>query len=269
MPTIRGRSKTDFSSLQAIERVRSLTLINTNICGEAVRPLSTAVRLRELEVSSSVIGDELLTACHGLPELVSLFIREAPLITGSGLHALNGGGLHELYLEQTGLQDRFLGDLTNMEHLWSLSVQGTPLGDEGLAHLSRLPKLSLLLASNTNITGKGFSHWPELHTLEDLYLECCPVEDQDVACIARACPRLRRLALSGTRITDAAAESLQRLTRLESLRINRTRVTDATFEMLRDCRSLQSVAFQSTAISQDAVDRLQRANRKVSLYRSE
>ncbi len=133
--------------------------------------------------------------------------------------------------------------LAGKPHLWLLQISDTPIGDEGLrhlrglsgltdldlyktrttdsglSHLSGLQNLERLELDNCQVTGIGFRHLSNV-PLQHLGLAACPVTDEGLREVVRACPGLTTLRVSAAGITNAGMREICGLTKLVSLSID-------------------------------------------------
>ncbi len=119
--------------------------------------------------------------------------------------------------------------LTNLEEL---DLSFNYVGDAIVQYLPQsLIKLDL---SGTGVTDAAASHFARLTKLVELDLSSVEVEDASVgdAIVQHLPPSLKKLALSGTGVTDAAASHFARLTKLEELDLSCTNVGDAIVQHL-------------------------------------
>ena len=85
-----------------------------------------------------------------------------------------------------------------------------------------------------------------------------PVGNSDLALIARR-PRLQKLWLSSTGVTDTGLIDLQSMKRLRVLGLARTGITDAGLKHLAAIKSLREVYIFPTKVTDGAVDELKSA----------
>ncbi len=83
-------------------------------------------------------------------------------------------------------------NLGRLQHLQSLGIWGTQIGDDSLAGLTRLPELETLDISQTLVSDEGLKHLPRLRSI-------------------------RVLVVGGARITDAGLEPLKQMSGLTLL----------------------------------------------------
>src|SRR3954470_22968965 len=120
-----------------------------------------------------------------------------------------------VYLKGTA-GDNALGDLHELKHLETLSLEFTSVTDSGLAHISGLARLRRLDLSGTLITDAGLIRLQRLTLLEELSLHQSAVTDAGLVHIG-GLPQLRRIELGGTPVTDAGFFHLRGLRELRFL----------------------------------------------------
>ena len=130
-----------------------------------------------------------------------------------------------------------VGRLTRLERL---DLEGTSIGDAGLAHLTGLTNLVSLYINNTQVSDAGLEHLKGLTTLEILALDYTKVTGKGMVHL-KGLTRLSKLSLDHTQVTDAGLAQLNRLMNLEQLDLYGTRVTDAGLAHLKGLMSLSSL----------------------------
>ena len=89
-----------------------------------------------------------------------------------------------------------------------LELNGTSVGDAGLAHLVGHSKLVFLHLDRTNVTDAGLTHLSKMSGLQVLMLKNTDVSDAGLEHL-KANSRLHTLVVSGTNVTDAGVLRLQ------------------------------------------------------------
>ena len=90
------------------------------------------------------------------------------------------------------------------------------------------------------------------HSLESLWFDDCPVGDEGIEELARL-PKLARVVLNNTHITDAALKHLAAIPRLDWLWLDGTAVTDRGLAHLTAATGLNSLAIRNTAVTDDGI----------------
>lgn len=138
----------------------------------------------------------------------------------------------------------FLDDLAP-DAIQFLNLRGSNAGDGQLAHIGRLDGLRSLDLQQTRITDAGVQHLAGLARLENLDLSAFSVEREgfgagDGACaVAAKFPKLVRLDLRLTKVTDQGLAALAGHPELRSLSVEGTKITDAGLPHLKTLPQLQ------------------------------
>jgi len=119
-------------------------------------------------------------------------------------------GLHELLMPDAwGMTDAGLIYVEGLANLELLYLDGAHhMTDAGMVHLTGLTKLRKLSLWGTQARDEGLRHLLDL-PLEELALSYTNVSDEGLRYI-KAHRRLRRLDISGTRITTTGVDALRR-----------------------------------------------------------
>jgi Leucine Rich repeat len=144
--------------------------------------------------------------------------------------------LRYLFLADTRLADRALRYLTPLANLRELHLEGNPITGRGLVHLNGLVQLEILGLSNTKVSDRGLRHLVGLSRLENLYLNRTRVTSKCVSRL-RILPRLELLTLNDTSIDDAALSELADCDSLRRLDVTGTKVTASGVEAFNRARS--------------------------------
>ena len=121
--------------------------------------------------------------------------------------------------------------LQRLEHLWDLSLSGSPITDDGLRKVKLMKSLLWLDVRYTRITDVGVGYISEAHGLT-------------------------HLVLGDNNISDAGIQSLRRLTNLEQLEIDKTAATDSGVLALANLAKLERLSIGDTAVTEAARDRI-------------
>ncbi len=144
-----------------------------------------------------------------------------------------------------------LASLPEIEVL-ELSHNGT-VTDESLMYLGRIPALKTLYLFRTNVQGLGLAHLEHLTQLENLTLDCSPVNDAGLQHLGRL-RSLKHLNLNHTSITGADIAHLENLHQLAHLGLNYTAITDQGLKHLERVKSLTSLEVIGTNVTPEGVD---------------
>ncbi|WP_182865432.1 protein kinase domain-containing protein [Rhodopirellula sp. JC639] len=161
------------------------------IAGESVAPETTDQAPASSPASTETINGEDLT--------IAVFAK------------LGGALSHdqtELDLSGTKVTVEDLSRLRFLPSLVSLSVENTPIDDEGLAEIvRRQPKLQSLYLAKTKVTDAGLKHLRELRELVRVDLASCKVRDEGLVHL-HALENLQAVGLSSTAVSPAGMETL-------------------------------------------------------------
>lgn len=128
-----------------------------------------------------------------------------------------------------GVTDRMFEILAPSEHLVGLEASFMFVSDEAMTQLSK---------------------WPRL---QELCIRFTQVSDTGVEKIVGSLPLLKRLDMTGCRISIEAVQSMSELRQLESLFVSGESITDESLEYLCELPSLQVLYLDGTAITEDAI----------------
>jgi predicted transcriptional regulator len=191
-----------------LAKLRRLNLSNTKIQGHGLQALESLKYLEELFLEGTGISDISLVPLAGLARLTHLDlgatrIGDPGLAHVSRLTGLNGLNLGQTEVTNEGL--RFLAGMRDLEDLW---LDHTSVGDSGLAHLAGLRMMRTLFLHNTNVTDVGLRFFRGMRNLYSLHLDDTAVTDAGLEHLGGL--HLSHIELSGTRVTSAGIERLQR-----------------------------------------------------------
>lgn len=203
-----------------------------------VEHLAAEVRLRSLPglslASCSAVDDRVAGALAGLDHLKTLDLFNTG-VGDASLGTLAGAlpALTSLNLAGTRVTDEGMRSLARFEALEVLHLGWTDVSDGGLASLSELPALRTIILHGAAVGDAGMVHLARLPMLEAIDVQETAVGDSGVEALLPLAPRLLRLYLGYTLVTDASVANLSRFTRLRTLMLRATRVpasSDAELE---------------------------------------
>ena len=171
---------------------------------DVVGQLTELDHLRTLDLFNTPVGDA------GLASLA----RRLPAVTS-------------LNLAGTQVTDAGMAHVAKLAALEILHLGWTEIGDRGLAALAALPALDTIILHGARVTDAGMAELARFPAVEAIDVQETGVGDPGVAALVPLAPRLRRLYLGYTAITDGCVESLRQLTRLRTLMLRATRVAPA------------------------------------------
>ena len=124
------------------------------------------------------------------------------------------------------VRDELLRKFSGLQDLKKLDLSASGCTDEGIRSLTNLPQLRVLRLSDLAITDASLLHVTTFLRLEDLDVSYSGITDQGIADLSHLTGNLRYLRLQGTKITDSAIPSLQRMRTLEYLDLRSTDVSE-------------------------------------------
>jgi hypothetical protein len=205
-----GQSNTDaaIDALGALSELRVLHLRNTQVSLAGIKKLSAVPKLSEVGLYGDV-RDTWLEEMTKLP------------------------GLHALTVSSSQVTKKGLTLLASCKELHRLDFDCS-FDDTDLAALSGCKQLEILNVYNMFINGNGdgIKQLAELPNLKDVMLSSISFKDAHMKLFGNL-KQIRKLAIAGINITDAAVPELSRLTWLESLNVFATKITKAGGDKLR------------------------------------
>lgn len=191
--------------------------------------------------------------------------------------------LGSLKVAGTAVTDAGLQHLTRLDQLWALSLSGTQVSDDSIDLLAQWESLNRLDVSNARITVEGIvrllqqnlhvtvvfaggsAGWRSVQFDENVdqavlreiidtgyFLDIAAVppwfSNADLELVSRQ-RDVRRLALSGSAVTDAGLKYLNGLACLETLRLSDTAITGAGFQDVDGLENLTHLDLVSTKVS--------------------
>ena len=167
-------------------------------------------------------------------------------------------GLVSLGLANSQVDDDGLEILASCPLLRELDLSGTPVRGPGLVPLRSLASLQKLYFRDGLLETGRLAPLVDLPNLEHLDLSCPGLGDDDVAVVAKL-PNLKRLELRGTKITDAAAESITQIVALESLDVGQTTLGDEGIAKFVALPKLTSLNIGGSRATEAAIEKLAKA----------
>lgn len=173
-----------------------------------LRVLTPLKALARLDLSESNVSDAALAPLAELSKLEILDFSKTG-VTDEGLRKLSKlRRLTRLNLTGTKVSSSSLPVLAEFRMLESLLLGGTGVADEGLEALGKLTALRTLSLAGTKVTDAGVAKLePLTGSIEELYLYDLKLTDASCKLFERM-PKLRRLVIRQTGITDEAAKRL-------------------------------------------------------------
>ncbi len=231
--SVRGTKISDsgLKFLSELHGLRSLDVGITEISDSSVELLEALPRLESLAIGGNRIGEVGIAGLRALKRLRELDLSGAQ-VTDSGVWAV---GITDLNLDEiaamTGLESLNLA-APSQEYVLAIS-SGVPrlrggirVTDFGAVHLSRLGSLRRLNLTRSSLTADGISSLGALGSLEELVLaHVASVGDGAGGALADLAS-LRVLDLSYTDFGDAGLEALVAHPRLRRIALAGTRASD-------------------------------------------
>ena len=175
--------------------------------------------------------------------------------------------LEDLVLDESNISDTDLKLLSTLTRLKRFSLARTPITDNGLVHLSELPVLTtLILNSSYHVTDKGLETLGRMKHLEDVSLLDTTVTLPGLVSLSGRHRTLqinsphgvlgdRKLALSGTEITDDGLLRLYNARQLQGVELPQ-RITDRGFRHLHGLTELKYLVAAGTTITDQGLREL-------------
>jgi beta-lactamase regulating signal transducer with metallopeptidase domain/Leucine-rich repeat (LRR) protein len=247
----------DVKHLAGLRNLHLLYLPETAITDAGLESLQGLTGLEELGLENTRVTDAGLAHLKGLTKLRVLYLARTR-ITNAGLQYLKGlTNLRGLDLNETQITDAGLQHLAGLTKLSWLRLNGTRVTDTGLEHLQRLTALASLQLGDTQVTARGFARLKALPSLGEMHLNSRTItDDADLANLVDSLPRLTRLNLGGTPITDAGLAHIRRLTGLHHLVLLGTQITDAGLADIESLTELQYLLLAGTRITDAGLEHL-------------
>ncbi len=299
-------SAIDDSSVEALIRLCehrpvNLSLSGTEITAEGLSQLrkalpSHAIHLRpDTMVGLREIGGRGHFTTNELGEVWG-FRRRAdidgmvyPLLPGDLKLLSNVAGIVDINLDDTNVDDTMLLELGQLSRLETLRLSATRITDEGLKVLAGLPNLKTLTLMDNDIDGSGLSNLrhtpqltnlriqthsgdtvlPHLQDLNDLQMLsiCAPITDVGIEQLTTL-PKLRYLALIGTKVRAAGIAKLDASRSLTELRFDGGSIDDSDIDSVAGLKSLKWMVFYQTRVTNAGRDRLISLRPDAAIHRS-
>jgi Leucine Rich repeat len=246
------------ANLARFPSLKRLDLTWSSLTDVELNGLRNLTQLEELSIEATAASDAGIEALAGLTSMRRLDIG-ANGITDRGLCTLRGlKRLEHLYIESTRITDDGLECLKDLTNLRELMLPDRLIG-RGLIHLKGLHKLHFLEISRSQLIDSDLAFLKDLNELEDLYLVDCPQLGDAGLENLRHLKTLRKLNLSGSRVSSAGLHCLSGLTNLEMLVLEGTRVSDSGLEALRPLSKLDVIYLRGTSVTPEGLRSLLKA----------
>jgi hypothetical protein len=287
-------AKDELSCLEGLDRIETLTLHRPPLKSEGLARLGRLTSLKELTIHWALnaegltqvaklsnleqlhlyahfkLGDDSkLALLERLPRLKSLTLFKidasivADKITDASLARLGQlQHLNSLTLDGSEVTDAGLAHLKGLTQLESLRLDGSArITDAGLGHLKELKSLKILsLGAAINISDEGLAQLKGLKELEELKLgSASGVTDAGIAHLV-GLQNLYRIELnSASGVTDAGVDHLLRMPQIRGLKLNARSLTDAGLNRLQSLKNLKGLILSGAKIKGEILDGIQAA----------
>jgi hypothetical protein len=200
----------DLKGLAKFERLRMLSLGDSEVTDADLKEVAGLARLRSFEMQSKEVTDAGLRHIAKLQGLTSVYLGGCSKITDAGLKNLAGlTELKSLNLGGTGVTDAGLKHLKTFERLQLLDLSSTKVTDAGLKHLAALKQLRSLYLSRDRVKGIGLKDLSGLDKLETLDLFETPLTDEGLKHLTDM-KQLKLLQVNLTQVTREGVAQLQK-----------------------------------------------------------
>ena len=250
--------------------------------GEVTLPLGTDLRL-DLTDASQV--DFSLLRKFGPGDLQTLDLERAIVSVEDLEYVARLSGLRELSLSDTAVTSAGFAKLRRLTSLWSLSISGIMLSDQGWAIVHSMPYIrqivldrgdvnderlatlcttapllkSISLDENPQLTDTGIVEIEKLKSLEHLFLSYTGITDEGLARLQNL-NNLERIYLEGTAVTDACVAGFRTMPSITFISLSRTQITDAAIEDLKKMNTLRKLDISACPfLTEAAIESLRQA----------
>jgi beta-lactamase regulating signal transducer with metallopeptidase domain/Leucine-rich repeat (LRR) protein len=289
-------SAAGLQTIGKLDTLKQLSIKTLAIAPADVAPLARLTKLQALHIGPGLVevnlpdrreeipvGDAIATAVAAIPSLRILDIETRlsdrgleSLAPAEGLQALTAElnsvddraiaavsqltSLGVLHLSGEGhITDAGLAPLENLTKLVDLELPGRGLTDAALAHLAPLTALRELELSGSHITGSSLESLQGMKQFESLLLAGSAFDDAGCRRLPELLPRLAKLDLSRTEVTDAAMTAIGKLSDLTDLKLSKTKITDAGLTQLEPLKKLRMLEISGSRATEKGVVALKAA----------
>lgn len=248
------------SVLEALPQLIELQLPMTSVKGNFLASIACPAKLKQLNLSGTLISDKNTLILERLPNLESLYLRESPFCNSASLlaikpfqhlwnldcglrenpdewipvlsyHGVFKTGTSSLDLSETNLTDEGLAKLKNAGHISWLKLSETRITDAGLCAMESLPSLKVLILDKTRITDRGLACLSKHPELKRLMVQSCSINGEGFAAFANL--PLEEIFLNGNQIqfSRSGMTKLGEMPQLNKLQITGCKLpSDYAFE---------------------------------------
>jgi hypothetical protein len=243
-------SSEDFARvLGTVPELESLALSSTERMPIDLTPVRALQRLKSLWLRGASINTDALRACLPLPSLETLDLDNTSNLNDDSLQVIGQNvGLRFLFLDNTQIGNAGLSHLQSLKHLQALRLDRTKVTDEGIPTLRHLSELRILTMRGTSVSGSTLFELAPLTKLESLQLHGARLEENAVR--FPYIGFLKDLSVSDTRLTDRnAAEIAKSFPKLERLDISNSVVSDHCIDSLMTLPNLTEISAVATRMT--------------------
>jgi Leucine-rich repeat (LRR) protein len=251
-------------------RITGVDLESSWVTDSDLARLAVLPALSNVNLSLTRVSDHGLQEMRKAPNIATLDLRYAEMVTDEGVQALRGWKhLKKLNLRGTKVTDTCLQHLSMVTSLESLDLGFVQVTDAAVDQLGALPNLRELTLSGNKLTDTGLETLRQLPGL--IYLDLGGSQRTDsgmwsvsmtqkgVAAVA-SLQNLRRLKLTDLSVSSRELGGIKDLTRLERLDLQDCRrVNDDVIPLLSSMSSIRVLDVSGTAISDAGLAQLRKA----------
>lgn len=262
------------------DHLEVLHLIGTKVSDASVPHLAKLTKLRELSLEGSQVTlNGLRELKRGLPNcrlIPEPTMNEADGAVAEWLLGLGGEitvvinsdwrylkkpadlppvplSLRSAHAVGLPLGDDDLSKFRELQDLYFLNLNGTPITDAGLTHLAEM-KLTILDVGNTSISDAGLKHLRALPKLQELNLAGTSITQAGLAQLAGM--DLVKLNLVGIEFADDGLAHLSDMANLRHLWLSKTKTGDAGLRHLGTATSLLELWLEETRVTDQGMQHL-------------
>jgi hypothetical protein len=197
--------------------------------------------------------DLVFAAIKQLPRLRCAELKGAAVTDSRLAEALNFKPLHILSLTSARVTPAGLAQLRDASDLDFLELRGEWVGDDTMAAVGSIPNLHILVLDQTDISDLGLGHVAALKSLEELgVIDSSGIGAAGLESLG-GLTSLKKLSLSGTRLSGEGLRSLSALKHLETLNLSGTSLTDSEISDLKGLDRLAVLDLRGTFVGNDGL----------------
>lgn len=273
-----------FKHLSGLPELERLYILYTYADDEAMTTVGQLTKLRVLDLRGTKVTNAGLVHLEPLKNLIDLKFRGSAISDDGMEHVGQLRQLRVLSLEDCAIRSPGISRLAGLTELRTLNLLRTFVKDADLVALAGLTKLESLNLRDSAINGPGLEHLiAAKETLRDLDLSELRIDSQGIRPLVHftnlrslglwngsfddegfaqleVLTKLQELDLEGcTSLTDAAMNTVAKLTDIRKLKLKGTNIGDDGLAHLASCKQLRELNLEQTQVSRDGIDKLQAA----------